>query len=386
MKISVSQLLVWIIIFIFGVNFLNQITGIQINEFFYFILVFGYMFYSNKKTDKDFLINLIFIVSYIVYGVLLLTFNNSGIGSIYTVLTGIVVTFAFQNIFFTKMQEVVLMIILLTGNIYWTYMSDGWYEKYLNVLKTDQGIVNPNGVGYFICFSYIYIFILLWNKRGIVFNIFKLSAFIWSLNGILNVHARMAMGMFLLFFLISFVVLKIKKVSVIKKIIKLSLIISIVVEIIFPFIYIFMYKAGIGNQYLYMGVTEKGLYSGRQRIWISAFQGMNNVKDWLFGVGSRMDYWQGHSLNMHNNAMHLLVVFGILGLVAYFGFLLYIVFKYFNFEECSKVQLLLMCWFIVIMIGGCSDVMLFYNDFMLLVFVPLGIALNKNYSKGKYYL
>lgn len=159
MKISVSQFLVWIIIFIFGVNFLNQITGIQINEFFYFILVFGYMFYINKKTDKDFLINLIFIVTYIVYGVLLLTFNNSGIGSIYTVLTGIVVTFAFQNIVFTKMQEFVLMIILLTGNIYWTYMSDGWYEKYLNVLKTDQGIVNPNGVGYFICFSYIYIYL-----------------------------------------------------------------------------------------------------------------------------------------------------------------------------------------------------------------------------------
>ena len=379
MKIKLSQLLVWIIIIIFGINFLSQITGIVINELVYFVIVLFYMFYINKRTDKTFGIKIVFIISYITYGILLLIFNNSGIGSVYTVLTGIVVAFAFQEVVFTKSQKNVLILILLIGNVYWGVMSNGWYEKYMNALKLSQSIVNPNGVGYFICFSYIYIFILLYHKKNIFVQIFKAFGFIWSIAGILNVHARMALVMFLVFFIMAFLMTKIKKKTIVKRLIKISLIVSIITEIVFPVIYIMLYIAGFAKQYLYMGIAEKGLYSGRERIWINAFMGMTNIKDWLFGVGSKMDYWEGHSLNMHNNAMHLLVVFGILGLIAYFGFLIYLIYKEFDFNNYSHVQLLLIIFFIVILFGGSSDVMLFYNDFMLFVFVPLGISLNKNY-------
>ena len=122
-------------------------------------------------------------------------------------------------------------------------------------------------------------------------------------------------------FLFIFVNLIAKNKKYRKGIVKSFLIFSIILEVIFPFIYLLLYKSGIGNNIKFFGLAEKGLYSGREQIWKSAFDTMNTLPSIMFGIGSKHDFWKEGLLNMHNNAMNLLVVVGVLGLIVYFVYL-----------------------------------------------------------------
>lgn len=380
-NIKLSGLLNWILIIIFSINLISQILGIAFNELIYLFFSILLLLSANIKIDKFFMRKLIFVLFFAAYGVVLLIVNNSGIGSVYTVLTGWVVIMAYQKVKFTQRQKLYLFIVFLLDNIFWNINSVTWYDKYIDEMRVGRTIVNPNGVGYYICFTCIFIWIMLAQKKSWKVNIFKYALTVWSVVGILNVHARMALAIFVMYYALVFVLnIKFFKKRI-KSIVGLIYIAAVGLEIFFPTIYIYLYRMGFASSYLYMGIAEKGLYSGRESIWLNAFNDMTSLSNWLIGMGSKQDYWQGHALNMHNNAMHLLVVFGVIGLIVYFCFLFYFIRTEFNYKKYTDVQLKFLIFFLVLLIGGVSDTMLFYNNFMLIVFVPIGIATNNKYIK-----
>lgn len=211
-----------------------------------------------------------------------------------------------------------------------------------------------------------------WIKRG---KWFLMAVCIW---GCYNVRARMALATLIVFIFVNYIVEKFPKRRV--GIAKVFLIGAVALEIIFPIVYLWMYQKGIGSDMTMFGLAEKGLYSGRQRIWQAAFDVMTDIPQILFGIGSKHDFWAGHVLNMHNNAMNLYVVIGLVGLVLYFGYLITYIFRTFDFKSASKLQWQCLIFFICIVMEGTTDITLFYNSFLAYYFIPLGVALNSRYS------
>ncbi len=352
----------------------------QLEPPYYIILIVSILtvFFSSKNISQTYVRQYLFIISFAFYGIIVALITEGGFGGALTIVTGLTVLYASQQIKFDKYDIAILAIVMLISIAYWVYKSPTYYSEFFyNQWKGDNTYTNSNGVGHYLAYEGSFLFMILsigtkrwmkWAKWGLV---------IICLWGCYNVKARMALVTLFLFIFVNLIA-KNKKYR--KGIVKSFLIFSIILEVIFPFIYLLLYKSGIGNNIKFFGLAEKGLYSGREQIWKSAFDTMNTLPSIMFGIGSKHDFWKEGLLNMHNNAMNLLVVVGVLGLIVYFVYLVIYINKKFDFINASEIQWQCLIFFICIMVEGTTDITIFYNPFLTFYFVPLGIALNKNYT------
>lgn len=352
----------------------------QLEPPYYMILIVSILtvFFSSKNISQTYVRQYLFIISFAFYGIIVALITEGGFGGALTIVTGLMVLYASQQIKFDKYDIAILAIVMLISIAYWVYKSPTYYSEFFyNQWKGDNTYTNSNGVGHYLAYEGSFLFMILsigtkrwmkWAKWGLV---------IICLWGCYNVKARMALVTLFLFMFVNLIA-KNKKYR--KGIVKSFLIFSIILEVIFPFIYLLLYKSGIGNNIKFFGLAEKGLYSGREQIWKSAFDTMNTLPSIMFGIGSKHDFWKEGLLNMHNNAMNLLVVVGVLGLIVYFVYLVIYINKKFDFINASEIQWQCLIFFICIMVEGTTDITIFYNPFLTFYFVPLGIALNKNYT------
>ncbi len=352
----------------------------QLEPPYYIILIVSILtvFFSSKNISQTYVRQYLFIISFAFYGIIVALITEGGFGGALTIVTGLMVLYASQQIKFDKYDIAILAIVMLISIAYWVYKSPTYYSEFFyNQWKGDNTYTNSNGVGHYLAYEGSFLFMILsigtkrwmkWAKWGLV---------IICLWGCYNVKARMALVTLFLFIFVNLIA-KNKKYR--KGIVKSFLIFSIILEVIFPFIYLLLYKSGIGNNIKFFGLAEKGLYSGREQIWKSAFDTMNTLPSIMFGIGSKHDFWKEGLLNMHNNAMNLLVVVGVLGLIVYFVYLVIYINKKFDFINASEIQWQCLIFFICIMVEGTTDITIFYNPFLTFYFVPLGIALNKNYT------
>lgn len=352
----------------------------QLEPPYYIILIVSILtvFFSSKNISQTYVRQYLFIISFAFYGIIVALITEGGFGGALTIVTGLMVLYASQQIKFDKYDIAILAIVMLISIAYWVYKSPTYYSEFFyNQWKGDNTYTNSNGVGHYLAYEGSFLFMILslgtkrwmkWAKWGLV---------IICLWGCYNVRARMALATLFLFIFVNLIA-KNKKHR--KGIVKSFLIFSIILEIIFPFIYLLLYKSGIGNNIKFFGLAEKGLYSGREQIWKSTFDTMNTLPSIMFGIGSKHDFWKDGLLNMHNNAMNLLVVVGVLGLIVYFVYLVIYINKKFDFINASEIQWQCLIFFICIMVEGTTDITIFYNPFLTFYFVPLGIALNKNYT------
>ena len=352
----------------------------QLEPPYYIILIVSILtvFFSSKNISQTYVRQYLFIISFAFYGIIVALITEGGFGGALTIVTGLMVLYASQQIKFDKYDIAILAIVMIISIAYWVYKSPTYYSEFFyNQWKGDNTYTNSNGVGHYLAYEGSFLFMILsigtkrwmkWAKWGLV---------IICLWGCYNVKARMALVTLFLFIFVNLIA-KNKKYR--KGIVKSFLIFSIILEVIFPFIYLLLYKSGIGNNIKFFGLAEKGLYSGREQIWKSAFDTMNTLPSIMFGIGSKHDFWKEGLLNMHNNAMNLLVVVGVLGLIVYFVYLVIYINKKFDFINASEIQWQCLIFFICIMVEGTTDITIFYNPFLTFYFVPLGIALNKNYT------
>lgn len=337
------------------------------------------VFFSKRTINIVFIKQYLFIIGLALYGIVVAIVTGGGIGGPLTIVTGLMVCYATQNMQFNRRDILLLVVVMCVSIVYWLYRSPAYYSEFFyNHWRGDGTYMNANGVGHYLCYEYSFMFIILSMKKKKWAKYIKWGLALACLWGCYNVRARMALATLIVFLIVNLIVEKIPKHKEI--IIKIFLLGSIVVEIIFPIIYLWMYKSKIGSKIAMFGLAEKGLYSGRQDIWQRAFDAMTNIPAILFGIGSKQDFWEGHVLNMHNNAMNLYVVIGLTGLIFYFGYLIYYIFKTFNFNAATTFQWQCLIFFICILFEGATDITLFYNDFLAFYFMPLGIALSRNYG------
>lgn len=351
---------------------------------YYFLLIFSILivFMSHWHIDINYVRQYIFIFVFALYGIIVALFTGGGYGGPLTIITGLMVLYAAQEIKFDKFDIKLLVIVMLISIGYWLYRSPTYYSEFFyNQWKGDNTYTNSNGVGHYLAYQCSYMFIIMSQSKKKWLKYIKwilAAACIW---GCYNVRARMAL-ITLLLFLISNIFIKIfYKYK--KQFIKIFLYFSIAFEIGFPLIYLLLYKYGVGINIKFFGLSEKGLYSGRESIWQAAFNAIETIPEALFGIGSKHNFWKEGLLNMHNNAMNLLVVVGTIGLIVYFIYLIRYINRKFDFKNASELQWQCLLFFICIIFEGASDITIFYNPFLAFYFVPLGIALGENYKQDK---
>lgn len=349
---------------------------------YYIILIISILvvFFSSKSIDRNYIKQYLFVGGFAIYGIVVTTVTGGGYGGSITIITGLIVLYSSQKIKFDRFDISILVIAMLISIGYWLYRSPTYYSEFFyNQWKGDNTYTNSNGVGHYLAYqcSFLFIIMSLSSKRWIQCAKWILAGLcLW---GCYNVRARMALGTLFLFLLVNIIAKKAYKYR--KRIIKTFLYFAIALEIIFPFIYLILYKSGIGSQIRSFGLAEKGLYSGREIIWQRAFDAIQTIPDVLFGIGSKQNFWKEGLLNMHNNAMNLLVVVGVVGLIIYFVYLILYINRKFDFENATEFQWQCLIFFICVIFEGTTDITIFYNPFLAYYFIPLGIALNRNYTK-----
>lgn len=353
----------------------------QYEPSYYLLLVISILtvFLSRRGVGINYIKQYIFVVGFAVYGIFVAIATDGGYGGPLTIVTGLMVVYATQEMKFNRLDISILVIAMLISIGYWIYRSPTYYSEFFyNQWMGDNTYTNANGVGHYLTYECAFMFIIMslssrrWIRRGK-----------WILSGLclwgcFNVKARMAIVTLLLFLIVNIIITVNYKHKV--KFIKQFLNFAVLLEIIFPFFYLMLYKSGIGTKIKFFGLAEKGLYSGRESIWQNAFSAIKTIPEALFGIGSKHDFWKTDLLNMHNNAMNLLVVVGIVGMVVYFVYLIMYINKKFDFENALEFQWQCLVFFICTIIEGTSDITLFYNPFLGFYFIPLGIALSRNYS------
>ncbi len=355
----------------------------QFEPSYYILLILSILivFTSYRGIDINYVKQYVFIFCFALYGIIVATMTKGGYGGPLTIITGLMVLYAAQEIKFDKFDISVLVIAMLISIGYWLYRSPTYYSEFFyNQWKGDNTFTNSNGVGHYLAYQGAFMFMImsLSQKKWIKLAKWILAGMcVW---GCYNVRARMALITLLLFLLSNIFIKVAHKYK--KQFVKLFLYFSVFFEICFPLIYLMLYVHGIGTNIKFFGLNEKGLYSGRESIWMATFDAIKTIPEALFGIGSKQDFWKEGLLNMHNNAMNLLVVVGLVGLATYFIYLLWYINKKFEFENASKLQWQCLIFFICILFEGASDITIFYNPFLAYYFIPLGIALSRKYIKS----
>ena len=126
------------------------------------LLSFLVVFFSKRKVKAMYIYQYLFIFVLAIYGVWTALFNNGGFGAPLTIITGLMVCYAAQQLKFNKTEISVIFLSLCISAIYWLYRSPTYYEHFLyNYHMGDASFINPNGIGHYLAYEASFIFIIL---------------------------------------------------------------------------------------------------------------------------------------------------------------------------------------------------------------------------------
>ena len=179
-----------------------------------------------------------------------------------------------------------------------------------------EGLVNPNVLALladFCCCIYVCLTNIRTNKITIL-----ISTAITLLT-LFNCEARGALVAFISFFLMISVPKKILK----PKLLLIGLVCIVAIGTLIPFIYVYLFEQNLQFQF----VMNKPLFTGRQGIWIEAFNLFDKERfSWILGIGSKIKVWD-YATNLHNLYLTIIADFGFLGYLFYFGYVFKFIIK-----------------------------------------------------------
>lgn len=253
--------------------------------------------------------NLIYILVVTIYVCVSCLLNGGNLGSIITFVLPILLFLIFSEAEINKKETTFLKYFCFFGLIVLFCYSFPYSEGYRSPLFIT---LNPNTLGMFIMYFFMIISVLgeYSKKRN---KIFIILLFFMSIEGMYNYQSR---GTVLA--LVFFALLMIAPSSIYNdKIITLITIAVILIGTIFPFIYLNLYKNGYSLE-----MFGKDLYTGREKLWLTMFN-LFNESDLgiLIGLGSDT-VLVNTNLNVHNNFFNIIVNFGVIGYMLYYGFII----------------------------------------------------------------
>ena len=287
-------------------------------DYVLYIAVILCIFFSQYVYAKDVKNHLKYFSFFLAYGIFSILNTNGGIGSL--------LGFAFVPLYVCGLEKIVFtrkakrsFLILFVGFILVLSVTASYITN--NYSWTKNNFISPNtyGLTCSFCFMYAYIFMLgleFRHKKLFTWLLFALTIYV---NYELDCRTAMYTSL-LFFFAISFV----PSIFLKKRFLMTVIIVLLILPFVFPIIYVNFYTSGVD---LKLPFTDKSLYTGRELIWSMFFSHMgSNLKNWLIGVGSKVpiyvDTGRSQSQHLHNNTLALLTIFGIIGTLMTYSYLL----------------------------------------------------------------
>lgn len=269
------------------------VGNITVNLFLFFLL-FLIIFNAKEIIDKNKLTTVLFLVDIMLLFLSNLS-NNSGFGSIASVITFLLIL---QISSYIKINKKTMLLLLIIDLLFWMYSLTIDYEFYN---------INTNNAASSVFYLCVIIINLMWiiinnkfyRKIGILFII------IITLLNIIKYDCRNIMLVLsLLLLLVLFDLTKFfKKSNTLKR--NLFWFIITIGSLIMTIIYIFLYK---NNYYLNLSfISTKSFYSGRESIWLNLYDIFK--KHIVFGIGSKSIYFPRQGA--HNYMLSVLTLFGL---------------------------------------------------------------------------
>ncbi len=315
---------------------------------------------------------LLYLLCVATYSLISIFVTGGGLGSVITFIIPFLLYIYISEFELTIHQIETCKYFCLISLAYEFYFSFRYAENYRLYALSD---INPNTVGMYLMFTY-----MIWSslsdldekKNKIVFIIGAAFSFI----GMYNCESRGTSFALLVYVLL--ICIPIKFIS--PKRIMFSVIAIIIAGTAFPFIYIALYKNSINFE-----LFGKTLYTGREGIWLNMFEAMNdNSIAQIFGLGSKIELWEEHSLNVHNNYFNIIVNFGIVGYILFFLFIITVLFKISRNYQDRKCFKLCMMFVASVLVLGYSETTSLWSVIFIFAYISIGMAYNRtNKSKSK---
>lgn len=323
----------------------------------------------DKKVSRRFLL---FGSVFIIYLVGSVFYNGGGFGSLVTVLLFLLMLYNYTKLDIESsthklLKSFFILLIIYLFAISFMYAKDFYYYRY--------NAINQNTMGMFVIYSFMAWYALT-NINTFRKKIGTLAILLIALLALFNYSSR-GSTIALLFYVVLNVVFR-KGVS--RKAIMTVTIFIIICGMAFPFVYLILYRSNIN--FLLFG---KSLYTGREAIWNNMFNALNQgAANWLFGLGSKATLWTGHSLNVHNDFFAILVNFGAIGLVLYYGFLITFISRIASVANQNLyAKKLLFMYLASVLMLGCFEVTTLWIPIYPMVCFSLGGAYNIYLKTGK---
>lgn len=279
-------------------------------------------------------------------------FNDTGIGSITTIINLYIIILLSQNIKLeTKIKKIIFGIIIIFNIIF---------------IFTDNSIYNLNTVAYLlVCMSIIGINFLNNKKIQKIIFLSIICIIIYFTESRTSLIAEIFI-LLMNIFNIEFI----KNKKIYKKIILLLLLLSIV----FIYIYIYMWNNQItitlGN------FSEKNFYSGRQFIWNEVLTALKeNV---LFGLGSNYELESFSSFNTHNSLLGILSIHGIITFTIFLCLFYKCIVKMNDIDKMNNIKSNMIIGIIAILVVSWFENSLIQPIFQMYLFMILLIGNNEN--------
>lgn len=265
---------------------------------------------SYGKMNRNFIF---YIFLFTFYMFISLYYSGGGIGSILTLELSILSLELLKNInfdllikkYFRAFSAIMIVLLFIAS---FQYSGDKGFDY--------EGLVNPNVLALladFCCCIYVCLTNIRTNKITIL-----ISTAITLLT-LFNCEARGALVAFISFFLMISIPKKFLK----PKLLLIGLVCIVAIGTLIPFIYVYLFEQNLQFQF----VMNKPLFTGRQGIWIEAFNLFDKERfSWILGIGSKIKVWD-YATNLHNLYLTIITDFGFLGYLFYFGYVFKFIIK-----------------------------------------------------------
>lgn len=313
MKVSIKKitnilLFLYCLLFILSIIISNFYKLYGTNNVFlilnFLILITTFILNKNYIKFNFFtIITLIYLCIFISFSFL---FNLGGLGSLINLINFILGLFIFSNIKISHFLYKFLTIGIILSFFINCIRSQNVYFEYLNGVS----IMNPNTVAAFLLFLSMILDYLVMKRKKIKLSIFLNFITIFCIFKCESRGSLFAYSVFLL--------LKYFKVfeNIISKNRKKIFLIVLLIGAMFPLVYVLMYENNINFSIPFI---NKSLYTGRERLWGTMLEELENSKfGLLLGLGTNHQTSNGLISNYHNWYLGFLYTFGAPSLIIYF--------------------------------------------------------------------
>ena len=307
-----------------------------------------------------------------------LMLNVGGVGSVLTYAFSISLVFAIAHTKFDKRQAVILCVASIIVIIAIFCYSFYYVQNRAEIISELINPINPNTFAEFLSFTFILACCLinLKFKNKLISKIILVVTASIIMIGVVNYRARTSMGALFVFVLLNLL----PKKWITKKVITIVALSIFVFQIVFPFIYLSIYKAGIIFDFF-----GKNFFTGREILWSTMFEYFKEEPlRMVFGLGSKVSLYEGVMLGANNNIWVVITNFGLLGFFAYLTFM-FLMFKNLQLNTDTQIKFFFM-YIACVLLGGCTEVITFWEPTFMLTSIGLGFACNKHFKNNSEFI